>query len=230
MYVRNGAIHPLGTLVTRSEEETDTGIPILRSIPFLNKLIGSERTQLRKNEAFIFVRAFRYDIFDDSEKESFQKPYDRIGAVRDDRYWHKVPYLVSSPPRRLWPNQKIELEMTKEDGNFLGRLLKRERLWTSPYQVKSLWCRSIDPSTSLEGVRNFFVFLFTATCWESENEYLAFSKADGIFDIQVTDLSTSDWIGQMTFHSIDNLNRVNDKPFFEISEIKMADMLQTIKE
>lgn len=72
--------------------------------------------------------------------------------------------------------------------------------------------------------------VFTLTCLDNENEYFSFSKADGIFDTQVTDLSTSDWIGQITFHSIDDLNRVNDKPFFEISEIKMADMLQTIKE
>ncbi len=231
MYVRNGAIHPLGTLVSRSEEETDTGIPILRSVPLLNKLIGSERTQLSQNEAFIFVRAFRYNIFDDSEKELFQRPYDRIDSVRDDHHWYKIPYLVPPPPpRRLWPNQKIELEMTKKDGNFLGRLLKRERLWTSPYQVKSLWCRSWNPFTSLEGMRNFFMPVFTLTCLDNENEYFSFSKADGIFDTQVTDLSTSDWIGQITFHSIDDLNRVNDKPFFEISEIKMADMLQTIKE
>lgn len=231
MYVKNGAIHPLGTLVSRSEEETESGIPVLRSIPLVNKIFGSERTQIDKNEAFIFVRAFRYNIFDDSERETFEKPYDRISSVQNDRHWYKVPYLVPPPPqRRIWPDRKIELEITKEDGSFLGRLLKRDRLWTSPYQVKSLWCRSINPFASLEGTRNFFAFLFTATCLESDNEYFSFSKADGIFDTQVTDLSTSDWIGQMAFHSIDEINRINDKPFFKITEIKMSDMLQTIRE
>ena len=53
--VRNGETHVIGGLIQTREEETRTGVPILKDIPFVGWLFGRTVTNERRSELVIFI-------------------------------------------------------------------------------------------------------------------------------------------------------------------------------
>jgi len=54
--VNNGSTIVLGGLITEREEEESTGLPVIRRIPILGKMLGSTDKRTRREELLIFIQ------------------------------------------------------------------------------------------------------------------------------------------------------------------------------
>lgn len=108
--VDDGEILVLGGLIEDTLLESDQSVPILGKIPLLGALFRSQKTEKRKTNLMIFIRA---EIMRDSTETSFHtnQKYNLIRGVQEGR--EKQIQLMPGRERPILP----PLEESEDDGS-----------------------------------------------------------------------------------------------------------------
>ena len=87
MVLKDNQVLVMGGLMRTDTTDTTTGVPILKDLPYIGKLFGTETTSLKKTELMIFITPHVISNSDDSEfvTHEFKKRLTNVKNITHSR-------------------------------------------------------------------------------------------------------------------------------------------------